>query len=172
MIIQEAYKGNMPSAKVSRQLVLKTLPLQAQSATGAGSGTRPLPQPIPHPAPDLAAWGLLRRRGVAQALVAGSEAAALAAGFPDLYIQAATTARDPGSPLGGWLTQARPRPGPCPRAPSSPGPHGAGWGPHSTYAVFQSCRATHRPVCVMRPRRTGPESLAGCELHVQIVPAL
>lgn len=50
---------------------------------------------------------LLRRRGVAQALVAACEAVALAAGFPDLYIQAATTARDPSSPLGGWLSQAR-----------------------------------------------------------------
>jgi len=44
---------------------------------------------------------------VAQALVAASEAVALAAGHPDLYIQAATTARDLGSPLGGWLSQAR-----------------------------------------------------------------
>ena len=50
---------------------------------------------------------VLRRRGVAQALVAACEAVALAAGFPDLYIQAATTARDPTSPLGGWLSQAR-----------------------------------------------------------------
>ena len=55
-----------------------------------------------------AIWPLLhRRRGVAQALVAAGEAVALAAGFPDLYIQAATTARDPSSPLGGWLSQAR-----------------------------------------------------------------
>ncbi len=44
---------------------------------------------------------------MAQALVAASEAVALAAGHPDLYIQAATTARDLGSPLGGWLSQAR-----------------------------------------------------------------
>lgn len=50
---------------------------------------------------------LLCRRGVAHALVAACEAVALAAGFPDLYIQAATTARDPSSPLGGWLSQAR-----------------------------------------------------------------
>ena len=45
------------------------------------------------------------RRGVAQALIAACEAAALAAGFPDLYIQAALTVRDYGSPLGGWLSQ-------------------------------------------------------------------
>ena len=44
---------------------------------------------------------------MAQALIAACEAVALAAGFPDLYIQAAITVRDPGSPLGGWLSQVR-----------------------------------------------------------------
>lgn len=42
---------------------------------------------------------------MAQALIAACEAVALAAGFPDLYIQAALTVRDYGSPLGGWLSQ-------------------------------------------------------------------
>ena len=42
---------------------------------------------------------------MAQALIAACEAVALAAGFPDLYIQAALTVRDYGSPLGGWLNQ-------------------------------------------------------------------
>jgi hypothetical protein len=47
----------------------------------------------------------MRRRGVAQALVAACEGVAAAAGFPDMYIQAATILRDGGNPLGGWLSQ-------------------------------------------------------------------
>ncbi|KAK9835072.1 hypothetical protein WJX81_008531 [Elliptochloris bilobata] len=68
------------------------------------------PADLPHDRAAFLWWtGVdyrFRRRGVAQALIAACEAVALAAGFPDLYIQAATTARDPGSPLGGWLNQA------------------------------------------------------------------
>ena len=43
------------------------------------------------------------RRGVAQALVAACEGLAAAAGYMDVYIQAAIILRDGSNPLGGWL---------------------------------------------------------------------
>lgn len=42
---------------------------------------------------------------MAQALVRACEGVAAAAGFLDIYIQAATILRDGSSPLGGWLPQ-------------------------------------------------------------------
>jgi hypothetical protein len=51
------------------------------------------------------AASLTCRRGVAQALVQACEAVAAAAGFLDIYIQAATISRDSASPLGSWLSQ-------------------------------------------------------------------